>query len=222
MTDTVTLIEMGDLHGTLVPHAAIMKNPDGSEYESASAGGLARLKTVVDDIREDNPEAVLLSTGDLTHGSAEAMFTVGDAMMIPMNAFGIDVYTPGNWDFGYGAAVFRNRFTTFGPKPTIPGNIRTMSGYISCDDVPVIAGLTDAASGYTCTENIATAPFPTPEGLGVIKANFPTVAANLYNAAPLPAGLHGKPVITGLQDAGPQRYKDCCDRSYCLYRSAAG
>ena len=51
------------------------------------------------------------SRGDLTHGSAEAMFTVGDAMMIPMNAFGIDVYTPGNWDFGYGAAVFRNRFT---------------------------------------------------------------------------------------------------------------
>ena len=194
--DVVTLIEMGDLHGTLVPHAAIMKNPDGSEYEAASSGGLARLKTVVDDIRADNPEAVLLSTGDLTHGSAEAMFTVGDAMMIPMNAFGIDVYTPGNWDFGYGGAVFRNRFTNFGPKPTIPGNIRTMSGYIGCDDVPVIAGLTDAASGYTCDEiDTATKPFPTPAGKGVIKANFPTVAANLYNAAPLPVPLHGEPVL---------------------------
>ena len=195
----ITLIEMGDLHGTLVPHAAIMKNTDGSEYEAASAGGLARLKTVVDDIREDNPDAILLSAGDLTHGSAEAMFTVGDAMMIPMNAFGIDVYTPGNWDFGYGAAVFRNRFTTFGPKPTIPGNIRTMSGYIGCDDVPVIAGLTDAASGYTCSENLATAPFPTPAGLGVIKASFPAVAANLYNAAPLPTPLHGKPVLPAYQ-----------------------
>lgn len=139
----VTLIEMGDLHGTLVPHAAILKNPDGSEYASESSGGLARLKTVVDSIREDNPEAVLLSTGDLTHGSAEAMFTLGDAMMVPMNAFGIDVYTPGNWDFGYGGAVFRNRFTSFGPKPTIPGNLRTMSGYVGCDDIPVIAGLTD-------------------------------------------------------------------------------
>ena len=84
--NVVTLIEMGDLHGTLVPHAAIMKNLDGSEYEAPSAGGLARLKTVVNNIRADNPEAVLLSVGDLTHGSAEAMFTVGDAMMIPMNA----------------------------------------------------------------------------------------------------------------------------------------
>jgi len=193
--NAVTLIEMGDLHGTLVPHAAILKNPDGSEREVASSGGLARLKSIVDDIRADNPEAVLLSTGDLTHGSAEAMFTVGDAMMIPMNAFGIDVYTPGNWDFGYGGAVFRNRFTSFGPKPTIPGNIRTMSGYISCDDVPDIAGLTDAASGYTCTEITATAPFPTPAGKGVIKANFTSVAANLYNAAPLPPPLHGKPVL---------------------------
>jgi sulfur-oxidizing protein SoxB len=197
--DIITLIEMGDLHGTLVPHAAIMKNPDGSEYEAASSGGLARLKTVVNTIPADNPEAVLLSTGDLTHGSAETMFTVGDAMMIPMNAFGIDVYTPGNWDFGYGAAVFRNRFTSFGPKPTIPGNIRTMSGYISCDDVPVITGLTDEASGYTCYENLVTAPFTTPEGKGVIKANFPTVAANLYNAAPLPVPLHGKPVLPAYQ-----------------------
>ena len=192
----VTLIEMGDLHGTLVPHAAILKNPDGTEREVASSGGLARLKTVVDNIRSDNPEAVLLSTGDLTHGSAEAMFTLGDAMMIPMNAFGIDVYTPGNWDFGYGAAVFRNRFTSFGPKPTIPGNLRTMTSYIGCGDVPVIAGLTDAASGYSCTEiTAATKPYPTPEGKGVIKANFPAVAANLYNAAPLPAPLHGKPVL---------------------------
>ncbi len=197
--DIITLIEMGDLHGTLVPHAAIMKNADGSEYESASAGGLARLKTVVNDIRADNPEAVLLSAGDLTHGSAEAMFTVGDAMMVPMNAFGIDVYTPGNWDFGYGGAVFRNRFTNFGPKPTIPGNLRTMTSYVGCDDVPVIAGLTDAASGYSCTEITATAPFPTPPGMGVIKANFPTVAANLYNAAPLPAPLHGKPVLPAFQ-----------------------
>ncbi len=194
-SDVITLIEMGDLHGTLVPHAAILINPDGTEREVASSGGLARLKTVINTIREDNPAAILLSTGDLTHGSAEAMFTLGDAMMVPMNAFGIDVYTPGNWDFGYGGAVFRNRFTTFGPKPTIPGNLRAMTAHIGCGDVPVIAGLTDAASGYSCTEITATAPFPTPEGMGVIKANFPTVAANLYNAAPLPTPLHGKPVL---------------------------
>ena len=198
-TETVTLIQMGDLHGTLVPHAAVLTDGEGNAREVSSAGGLARLKTVVDGIRADNAHAILLSAGDLTHGSAEAMFTVGDAMMVPMNAFGIDVYTPGNWDFGYGAAVFRNRFTEIGPgkpKPTVPGNIRVMARYIGCDDVPLIPGLTDAASGYTCSEiDTATAPFPTPAGDSVIRASFPAVAVNLYNAAPLPAPLHGQRVL---------------------------
>jgi len=205
----VTLIEMGDLHGTLVPHAAVITYADGSESNVSSAGGLARLKTVVDDIRDPekggNPDAVLLSTGDLTHGSAETMFTVGDAIMIPINAFGIDVYTPGNWDFGYGAAVFRGRFTPIGPgnpKPAMPPNIQVMAGYIGCDagvDYPIIAGLTDTASGYTCKElDNSVGPFPTPDGKGVIRANFPAVAVNLYNNTekfPPIADVHGKRVL---------------------------
>lgn len=163
----VTLIEMGDLHGTLVPHAAVLKDPDGTERQVNSAGGLARLKTVVDDIRADNPEAVLLSCGDLTHGSAEAMFTVGDAMMKAMNAFNIDVFTPGNWDFGYGPAVFRNRFTSFGPKPAIPPNTAVMAGYVDCAD-------------GSCQES-----------KGIVKANFPAVAINLYNTVPIPEHCRG-------------------------------
>ena len=202
-TNEITLIEMGDLHGTLVSHQAVLKHTDGTEYNVEASGGLAKLKTVVNGIRADNPDAVLLSVGDLTHGSAEAMFTVGDAMMVPMNAFGIDVYTPGNWDYGYGAAVFRNRFASTGPKPTIPGNIRPMAGYVSCASIPVIAGLTDAASGYSCSENdINTAPQPTPAGKGVIRASFPVVSANLYNdttGLPMPAALHNQRVLPPYQ-----------------------
>jgi len=188
--EVVTLIEMGDLHGTLVPHAAIMKNTDGSEYEAASAGGLARLKMIVNSIREDNPQAVLLSVGDLTHGSAENLFTVGDAMMVPMNAFGIDVFTPGNWDYGYGGAVFRNRFATTGPMPPLPANIQVMSSYVGCEDISYENNsLTDESSEYSCSESGAAGRS------GVIKANFKAVAVNLYNAAPLPTPLHGKRVL---------------------------
>ncbi len=183
----ITLVEMGDLHGTLVSHAAVLKNPDGSERQVEQSGGLARLKTVVNTIRADNSNTLVLSVGDLTHGSAEGMFTVGDAMMAAINAMGIDVFTPGNWDFGYGAGVFRNRFASRPPFPTIPPNIRPMAAKISCADIPVISGLTDSASGYACSENTAnTRPNPTPEGFGVIKANFPVISANLYNDAPVP------------------------------------
>lgn len=151
---TITLIEMGDLHGTLVAHPAVLKNPDGSERQVAKAGGLAKLKTVVDSIRADNPHNLLLSCGDLTHGSAETLFTVGDAIITPMNAFNIDVFTPGNWDFGYGPAVFRGHFASKPPFPPLPANIQVMAG----------------ADGVA----------------GVTRANFPAVAINLYNAAPLP------------------------------------
>jgi 2',3'-cyclic-nucleotide 2'-phosphodiesterase (5'-nucleotidase family) len=168
---SVTLIEMGDLHGTLMPHAAVLKNPDGTERFSSSSGGLARLKTVVDDIRADNPDSILLSCGDLTHGSAEALFTVGDAMMKAMNEFDIDVFTPGNWDFGYGPAVFRHRFASKPPFPPVPPNIQVMAAYEDCSDSDCV------------------------ESAGIIKANFPSVAVNLYNAAPIPAPLIGKRVL---------------------------
>lgn len=168
----ITLIEMGDLHGTLVSHAAVLKNPDGTERFSSSSGGLAKLKTVVDRIRMDNPDSVLLSCGDLTHGSAEALFTVGDAMIKAMNEFGIDVFTPGNWDFGYGPAVFRHRFASKPPFPPVPPNIQVMAAYENC------------TGSSNCTESA-----------GIIRANFPSVAINLYNAAPIPAQLIGKRVL---------------------------
>jgi len=180
----VTLVQMGDLHGTLVSHAAVLKNPDGSEYQVEESGGLARLKYLADTIKADNPgNTLILSAGVITHGSAEGMFTVGDAMLAAINALGIDVFTPGNWDYGYGPAVFRGHFGQTGPFPPVPANISVMSTQIKCADVPVIAGLTDAASGYSCIERSGN---PGVADSGVIKANFPVVSANTYNDDPVP------------------------------------
>jgi 2',3'-cyclic-nucleotide 2'-phosphodiesterase (5'-nucleotidase family) len=67
----ITLVEMGDLHGTIVPHAAVLKHDDGSEYQVEQAGGLAKLKYIADKIRTENSNTLVLSVGDITHGSAE-------------------------------------------------------------------------------------------------------------------------------------------------------
>ncbi len=191
---TLTIIQLQDLHGNLLPHAGVIQNPDGSERYVTQGGGVAKAKTLVDQIRDDNSNNLLLAVGDSTQGSAEVLYTVGDAIMPAMNAFGIDAFTPGNWDFGYGPAVFRNRFTSFGPKPTLPANIQVMSQYVSCADIPDIPDVTDDPE--FCTEITATQPFPTTHG--VIKANFPTVAVNVYNdatSAPLPGFLHHTRVL---------------------------
>jgi S-sulfosulfanyl-L-cysteine sulfohydrolase len=139
----ITLIQLQDVHGNLAPHAGIVHNPDGTEREVLNGGGLAKSKTLINDIRAENPNNLLLAVGDTVHGTAEVLFTVGDAIMPTLNSFGIDAYTPGNWEFGYGPAVFRNRFTAAGPKPGLPANIQVMAGAVDCGDVPVIPGVTD-------------------------------------------------------------------------------
>lgn len=161
--DRLTLIQLSDLHGNLRSHAGELIYPDGSKRYTSQAGGLARIKTVVDDIRQENPQSLLLAVGDTVHGGAEVLFTVGDAIMPALNAFGIDVFTPGNWDFAYGGSVFRNRFSQFGPKPPLTANSQIM------------------ANAY--------------DGPGVTAANFPSVAINLYNDAPLPQALRGQRVL---------------------------
>ncbi len=162
----ITLIQLSDVHGNLVPHAGIIKNADGTERYVTQGGGLAKTKTLIDQIRADNPNNLLLAVGDTVHGTAEVMFTVGDAIMPTLNSFGIDAYTPGNWEFGYGPAVFRNRFASFGPKPPLPANIRVMA---------------DAFDG----PGVTAATFPT------IAINL----YNDTDSAPLPPQLHNKRVL---------------------------
>jgi len=152
----ITLIQLSDIHGNIVPHAGHVKYPDGSHGYVTNGGGVAKLKTLVDDIRADNPNNLLLAVGDSTHGTAEVMFTVGDAIMPAMNAFGIDAYTPGNWEFGYGPAVFRNRFTP--PTGPLPANIQVMANAYDGPGVTKATFPTLAANLY----NVNGDPIPAP------------------------------------------------------------
>lgn len=102
------LIHLADTHGKLAPHWERLA--DGRWHERS--GGLAKAYTVVRRLRETAPgENLLLVNGDNFHGSAELFFTRGQAVVPILNAFGIDAYSPGNWDFADGPADFRARFT---------------------------------------------------------------------------------------------------------------
>lgn len=148
---TITLMQFSDLHGKMVPHQEVFL---GERFQNRS-GGLAKMATAIKKVRQDNPNNALLMLGDTTHGSAETLFTMGNSVMNSLNMMHIDVFTPGNWDFGHGPRAFRNRFTGT-TLPLAPNNRTTLSSTVSgCPSDPVACNVT--------------------------KANFDTVAINLYN-----------------------------------------
>jgi len=161
---TVTLMQFQDMHGHLAPHAEIF--PDGRM--DPDSGGIAKITTLIKKVRADNPKALLLAVGDTTHGSAETTFSVGDAIMPALNALNIDAFLPGNWDFGYGPRVYRQRFVEGDFSTVLAPNNRTSMAYL------------DAARGNNCAVpgGLTATTYATCH---VTKANFPTVAINLYN-----------------------------------------
>ena len=159
---TLTLMQLSDIHGHIHPHAEIF--PDGRM--DPHAGGLAKLTTLINDVREDTDDSLLLALGDTTHGGAEMLFSLGDLIMPWLNSIGIDAFTPGNWDFGWGPRVYRQRFTN--AKPSLAPNNRTTIAWMD----EQLGNECNVPGGLNAT---------TYDECHVTKATFPTVAINLYN-----------------------------------------
>ena len=119
---TVTLIHFNDLHAHLSPHLDRVAVPATSGVVATTSlqerGGLARAATLIKQIRADNPNSVLMNIGDTYHGGVEAMFTLGNAVADPMNALGVDIGVPGNWDYAYGPNVTRLRYANLTTQET--------------------------------------------------------------------------------------------------------
>jgi sulfur-oxidizing protein SoxB len=146
---TITLIHLNDLHAHLVPHRDRVRVVDEVTEEPRAVeeerGGIARLATLIQRVRESNPNSLLMNVGDTYHGGVEALYTRGNALVPAVNALGIDVGVPGNWDFAYGPLVMRLRY---GAEP--PGLARFIDGLMS--DEPVErAGFPNLAANLTQT-----------------------------------------------------------------------
>jgi len=101
----ITLIHMGDLHGHLIPRPNLRSDGDGK-----MEGGLARMLTEINAIRDKYAKSLLINTGDTTQGSGEALYTEGQAMLDVVDMFGIDAFAPGNWEYVYGPDRFKAEF----------------------------------------------------------------------------------------------------------------
>ncbi|WP_348653189.1 5'-nucleotidase C-terminal domain-containing protein [uncultured Sulfurimonas sp.] len=107
---TISFIQLNDFHANLVSHNEQVRNENNSTIVIKSMGGIARLKTKIDEIRDTNRSSILMNIGDTYHGGAEAMFTNGNLIVDLVNELGIEIGVIGNWDFAYGPAVTHTRF----------------------------------------------------------------------------------------------------------------
>ena len=76
--------------------------------------------TKISQIRAKHANTLLVNTGDTIQGSAEVLFTRGQAIVDVLNRFSIDAYAMGNWDWVYGVDRALELFA--GPAAKAPWN----------------------------------------------------------------------------------------------------
>jgi 2',3'-cyclic-nucleotide 2'-phosphodiesterase/3'-nucleotidase/5'-nucleotidase len=125
-TARLVLVATTDVHG----HATDWDYVAGRPFP----GGLARVATIVDSLRERYPGQVIVAdAGDLIQGDPFATYFARVASRDPhpiieaMNLAGYDVATPGNHDLDWGVAAMRQAIAG-AAFPYVSGNIYTLAG----------------------------------------------------------------------------------------------
>ncbi len=119
---SVTLAYIADLHAQFETHPEFFWH--GGKDEMTRAGGVARIATAIQALREERPGRVLfMDAGDTIQGSAAAAWTEGKAVVAPINTLKLDLGIPGNWEVVYGAEVLEDRAREF-HHPLIAANLR--------------------------------------------------------------------------------------------------
>lgn len=85
---TITIVHTNDTHARVESSDSII--------------GFAKISTKVNELREANPNLLLIDAGDVFHGQTIATLVRGESIAKILNAMKYDVVVPGNHDFNYG------------------------------------------------------------------------------------------------------------------------
>jgi sulfur-oxidizing protein SoxB len=112
----ITLLQTADIHSQLLTHDEFFIEQGIPVYKKR--GGYATLKTMINELRNENPtNTLVLDGGDCFQGGGVAALTEGKAIVPLMNNIGYDLMLPGNWEVVYGKEVMmQDMFAYNGPK----------------------------------------------------------------------------------------------------------
>ncbi len=102
----VSLLHTTDIHGQLHPHDEFFIEEGQNVFKKR--GGFAHLKTLIQELRSQNQNTLLLDGGDCFQGSGVASLSEGKALIPLMNHLNYDLVLPGNWEVAYGKKMLLN------------------------------------------------------------------------------------------------------------------
>jgi len=105
----ITILHTNDLHGRVMPRE--------------ETGGLARIATLVRQIRGEMPNVLLMDAGDIIHGTPEDYLSGGKASISAMNALSYQLAATGNHEFDFGLEVAKGVLCA-AQFPFVAANIR--------------------------------------------------------------------------------------------------
>lgn len=103
MDEDLTILQLNDSHAYLDIHQELFWDGDHAKYKLA--GGFARIATIFNQIREENPKTLVFDCGDTIHGTYAAVKTKGEALIPILNYLDFDAMTA-HWEFAYGPEHF--------------------------------------------------------------------------------------------------------------------
>ena len=129
---TIQVLATSDLHGKFLPY-------DYALNAESKYGSMAQISTVVNKLREENKNTILIDAGDAIQGNSSELFLKDKThpMVAAMNLMKYDVFVAGNHEFNHGVPTLQKLLKQQNAK-VLFGNVYDKKGKNLADAYTII------------------------------------------------------------------------------------